>query len=353
MLNVLQKNQVQDYLEEKNISPLFIHGDSDTLLTDIPPNSIDCIITSPPYWSKRKYKEGGIGLENSKAEYIKGLLSITSKLKIALKDEGSFWLNIGDTFRKKSLQGIPWRIALKMIDEQGWTLRNNIIWNKIKGGPDNSTDRLRTIHENVFHFVKEPNGYYYNIDSVRSDPRKSKVVNGSIVTATGVSGVRYKRQIELSTSLLDEEKENALKSLNEMLNKVKNGEIGDFRMIIRDQQRTTHSNSTEVSGRAKQLQNEGFYFLKYNPKGSKPSDMWEIIPEDTQNRTVHFAPFPEDLCKIPIKTTCPDNGVVLDPFCGTGTAMLVAKKFGKKSIGLDISKQYLALANERCNSILL
>lgn len=119
-------------------------------------------------------------------------------------------------------------------------------------------------------------------------------------------------------------------------------------MIIRGQQRTTHSDSTKVSGRAKELQDKGFYFLRYHPKGSKPNDVWDIIPEDTQKRKAHFAAFPEDLCRIPILATCPPEGLVLDPFCGTGTALLVAKELDRKSIGIDISRSYLEQSVKRC-----
>jgi DNA modification methylase len=78
-----------------------------------------------------------------------------------------------------------------------------------------------------------------------------------------------------------------------------------------------------------------------------PSDVWDIIPEDTQKREKHYAPFPEDLCKIPILSTCPQDGIVLDPFCGTGTANTVAYNFGRKSIGIDISETYLEIATQR------
>ena len=147
-----------------------------------------------------------------------------------------------------------------------------MVWNKVKGAPDNTKDRLRNIHEDVFHFVKCPRGYYYDVDSIRSTPKSTKVINGSVVSATGVSGVRYKRQIELSTDLTEEEKKHAFHSLQKMLDRVAGGEIADFRMIIRGQQRTTHSDSEKLSGRAKELRDKGFYFLKYHPNGSKPSD---------------------------------------------------------------------------------
>ena len=239
-----------------------------------------------------------------------------------------------------------------MIDEQGWILRNNVIWNKVKGGPDNTRDRLRNLHENVFHFVKQPRGYYYDADAIRSSPKKAKVVNGSIVSATGVSGVRYKRQIELSAELTPDERSAAQQALDAMLTCIANGEIADFRMIIRGQQRATHSNSIKVSGRAKELRDKGFYFLKYHPNGAKPSDVWEIIPEDTQKRKLHFAPYPRDLCRIPILATCPPNGVVLDPFCGTGTTMLVASELSRKSIGIDLSRDYIETCEGRCMTLL-
>ena len=119
-------------------------------------------------------------------------------------------------------------------------------------------------------------------------------------------------------------------------------------MIIRKQQRATHSDSEKVSGRAKELNDKGFYFLKYHPNGSKPRDVWDILPVDTQNRSDHFAAYPEDLCKIPILATCLPQGIVLDPFCGTGTTMLAAKNFGRKSVGIDIAETYLQTAARRC-----
>ncbi len=76
-------------------------------------------------------------------------------------------------------------------------MRNSIIWNKVKGAPDNAPDKLRNVHENIFHFVKSSKGYYYDTDAIRSNPKKARVVNGAVVSATGVTGIRYKRQIEL------------------------------------------------------------------------------------------------------------------------------------------------------------
>lgn len=343
------REDIQSYFSNEDKEPLFLLGDCFNSLALIPDNSVDCIITSPPYWGHRQYSGGGIGLEKTYIEYINNISDITSELYRVLKPSGSFWLNIGDTYRNKKLIGVPWRVAIKMMDDQKWVLRNSVIWNKHKGGLDSSKDKLRNIHENIFHFVKDEKKYFYDTTNIRSNARKSIVKNGSVISATGVSGVRYKRQIELSTALTDDEKRNAFEALNTVFERIKNNEIADFRMIIRGQQRTTHSNSEKVSGRAKELAKKGFYFLFYHPDGTLPGDVWEIIPEDTQKRKEHYAVYPEDLCKIPILATCPKDGIVLDPFSGSGTTSLVALKHNRKSIGLDISEEYIEFSRERIN----
>lgn len=339
----------ESYCYEDRKSPLLLHGDSLMVLREFPDSCVDFAMTSPPYWGKREYDSGGIGLEGDYRDYVKKLTSVFLELKRVLKPEGSFWLNIGDTYNGKGLVGIPWRIAFELVDNQGWILRNSVIWNKLKGGMDNCKDRLGNVYENVFHFVKQSKGYYYNADAIRSKPREAKVVNGSVISATGVSGVRYKRQIELSTALSEAEKTAASIALECILDDIRLGKTSDFRMVIRGQQRTTHSDSAKVSGRAKELQDKGFYILKYHPKGSKPCDVWDIIPEDTQRRAAHFAPYPIDLCRIPLLATCPEGGIVLDPFSGTGTTLVAAKLLGRKSVGIDISRRYLELTQERSN----
>ena len=335
------------YAKTPDTTPLFLAGDVVSVLRGLPDSSVDFAMTSPPYWGKRVYAEDGIGLERNFQDYIANMLAATAELHRVLKPAGSFWLNVGDSYLAKRLLMIPWRLAIAMSDEQGWILRNDVVWNKVKGGPDNATDKLRNVHEPVFHFVKKPLGYYYDADAIRKRPGKTKVVNGSVISATGVSGVRYRRQIELSTSLTEDEKAAAFAGLEAVLDDVRNGTTPDFRMIIRGQQRTTHSDSERVSGRAKELRDKGFYFLKYHPGGAKPGDVWDIIPEDTQKRQQHFAPYPEDLCRLPILATCPLDGIALDPFCGTGTTNLVAAELGRKSVGIDLSIDYLQEAAKR------
>lgn len=340
------------YARQGTCQPLFLLGDALAVLKELPESSIDFAMTSPPYWGKREYKNGGIGLEEDYRTYVRSLAAVFDELKRVLKPESSFWLNIGDSYENKGLVGIPWRVAFELTDNRGWILRNSVVWNKVKSGMDNTKDRLGNVYENVFHFVKQTKGYYYNADAIRSKPREARVVNGAVISATGVSGVRYKRQIELSTALSNSEKLQAMRALNAMLSDVAAGKISDFRMIVRGQQRTTHSDSEKVSGRAKELHDKGFYFLRYHPNGSKPSDVWDILPEDTQGRESHFAPYPVDLCRIPILATCPENGIALDPFCGTGTTLLAARNLGRRSVGIDISADYLARAMDRCAGLL-
>ncbi|NJN33130.1 MAG: site-specific DNA-methyltransferase, partial [Saprospiraceae bacterium] len=170
MNNILE---IKNYLKDVDNNPFFFIGDASETLRQIPDSCVDCCITSPPYWGQRSYENGGIGLESNAIDFVENLLKITQEIKRVLKPTGSFWLNLGDTYQNKSLVGIPWRTALKMTDEQGWTLRNSIIWNKHKGGMDSANDRLRNVHENIFHFVKSSKGYYYNDDAIRSNPRQT------------------------------------------------------------------------------------------------------------------------------------------------------------------------------------
>lgn len=332
--------------------PLLLQGEAAQVLAGLPEGSIDCCMTSPPYWGKREYAGGGLGLEPEYTDYLQALLRVLGQVHRVLKPTGSLWLNLGDGYREKSLLGIPWRVAIALTEQQGWVLRNDIIWHKVKGGPDNARDKLRNVHEHLFHLVKQRKGYYYDDRAVRRRPREARVVNGAVVSATGVSGVRYQRQIQLSTALSPEERQQALAALREVLAEVAEGRLADFRLVLRRQQRATHSDSGQVSGRARELQQRGFYFLKYHPDGSKLGDVWDILPEDTQGRSGHFAPYPEELCRIPILATCPPDGVVLDPFVGTGTTCLVAARLQRQSVGIDLAPEYLRVAAQRFEAVL-
>jgi DNA modification methylase len=325
---------------------LLLQGDAAAVLRQFPPGCVHTVITSPPYWEQREYAgDSVLGNEPTVEEYVTHLASILQEVGRVLRDDGSLWLNIGDTYRGKNLSGIPWRVALA-LQERGWILRNAIVWDKVKGNPCNAKDKLRNVYEFVFHLVKQEH-YYYDLDPIRKPPGQPYYKNEQIVTPTGVSGVKYRHQIQQSTELSDEEKRAALVALDEALRKVESGEMPDFRMIIRGTQRATHSDSPRYSGRADELQKRGFCILPYHEKGTKPGDVWRVIPEDRWRTDGHFAVYPVELCERPIKATCPPGGIVLDPFVGTGTTIVAALQLQRRGIGIDASEEYLQVACER------
>ncbi len=339
-----------DVIENRKPYELIV-GDSLEVLKTIPDNSIDCIITSPPYWKQRIYEDTNgivpvtIGSENTPQEYVDNLMLIIREVYRILTDKGTFWLNIGDKFNDKCLMGMPWRVALQM-EKEGWILRSDIIWDQMKG-TQSCQDRFRDIYEHVFQFVKSKK-YYFDADPIRIIPDKeASEINGTIVSATGVSGKKYFAQINESTILTKKEKQNALNALNETLEEMRQGLVVDFRMSIRGEQRSYHSDNKKISGRAKELNDKGYYIMKMRKKGFLPSNIWRIVPEDTWRKDTHCAVFPEELLINPILSTCPPNGIVLDPFSGTGSTVDAAIKLGRRGIGIDLSTEYTKLAQKR------
>lgn len=327
-----------------------VHGDAENMLKSFPSGLIDSCITSPPYWALRKYDgDSELGAEAKWEDYVARLVRIFRELRRVLRPTGSLWLNIGDTYLNKNLCGIPWRVAFA-LQEDGWILRNSIVWDKVKGNPCNAKDKLRNVHEYVFHFVQQDK-YFYDVDAIRNAPGKPSYREGKIVTPTGVSGTKYEQQIRQSKELTEQEKAAALAVLAETLRKVGSGEIPDFRMLIRGTQRFTHSDSPEFSGRASELRARGFCILPYHKNGTKPGDVWHIIPEDEWRKDGHYAVFPLELCELPIKATCPEGGILLDPFAGTGTALVAALLLGRRGVGLDTSVSYLQEAERRLQEV--
>ncbi len=324
-------------------------GDAQTVLKQLSGSLVDCVVTSPPYYKVRRYNGAGptqIGHERTVDEYVERLVAVGRELLRAVTPTGSFWLNIGDVCRGKEFLGIPWQVAFSMRD-LGWKLRNEVIWHKPKHVPNASKDRLAPAHEQLFHFVKTDKPFY-DMDAIREPPRRPIIRDdGSVMTPTGVSGSRYRHQILESTALTEPEKRAALAALEEALERVRKGSLPDFRMLIRGTQRPTHGDASDLSGRAKELETRGFAILTYHERGSAPTDVWTIQVEDAVFPEKHFAVFPEALVERPIMATCPPTGAVLDPFAGSGTALAVAIRLGRKAIGIDVSQDYLEFAKKR------
>lgn len=331
----------------------FILGDCLTVLRGMEDESVNCIVTSPPYWGMRVYDNednfNEIGNEKTFSIYVDRLTQVFSEARRVLTKDGSLWLNLGDKYVNKALLGMPWRVAISLIDN-GWILRNDVIWHQLKG-TQSAKDRLRDSYEHVFHFVKSKK-YYYDADAIRIKPSKlPKIEDGKTTSSTGVSGIKYRKQIQESTELTRQEKINAEKALDDVLAEIRSGLVNDFRMTIRGAQRAWHSNNTKISGRAKELEKQGYYVMKIYSRGHLPTDVWNIVTEDKWRTDSHCAVYPEELLRIPILATCPENGIILDPFSGTGTTVSAALKLGRRGIGIDLSLEYIKTSEERLINI--
>ena len=332
-----------------------IHGDCATMMRRMRANSVNCIITSPPYWNQREYdiepgmQEFAIGSEPTPDEYVERLRSVFSEAMRVLAPDGSLWLNMGDKYVNKDLVGLPWMTALG-LKRDGWILRSDILWNKMKG-PQNSRDRVKSVHEYIFHFVKSKS-YYFDRSAILHKPQSvPTTVNGKLTSNTGVSGTRYRRCIAESADLTAGEKRRANAALDSVIGEMRDGKIVDFRMVIRGR-RVSHSDKGSVSGRARELDENGFFFLRAGASGTMPTTIWNVVPEDAWRTDDHYAPFPVDLLHIPIKSTCVRGGVVMDPFCGTGSAVLAAVRLGRRGIGIELGSKYASLAEDRLRSSL-
>ena len=306
------------YFETSDVT--IYQADSREAWRYLPEHSADAIVTSPPYFGLRDYGvDGQIGLEPSPDEYVSDLADLlTGYGTRVLKPAGSLWLNLGDTyasqggpqtvggatakvgstsndrqhrtrfqsdtFRPKSLLMIPERVALALI-ERGWILRNRVVWAKPNGMPSSAKDRLATRHEALFHLVRQPR-YHYDLDAIRRPP----VTEPKAKARTGAA-------------------------------------IGD----------------TEARGIHKEINRKEW--TEGNPAGVNPGDWWVIPTQPYPD--AHFAVFPPELVRRPILATVPEGGTVLDPFFGSGTTAVMARRLGRKAVGVELSADYCALAAKR------
>ncbi len=252
----------------RSLMPHLEHGDAATVMQRIEDESIDCIVTTPPYWRRRN--QGTESITATRMEdFIEELLQTTAQAWRVLKPKGSLWLNTADDTIDGFIQGLPWRLALAMIDQQGWRLVNTVVWNKTTTSPQGSHDHLRKVHEFMFHLVKSED-FYYNDEELRHT----------------------------------------------------------FAMIVRNSDK--HSKNSRIKQQYKQID---------NVQGIVPSDVWTIGVQ--RSGIAHYCVAPDMLYRLPIVATCPPKGIVLDPYCGTGTACKIAYSLDRRSIGIDINKDYI------------
>ena len=336
---------VMDDAASKDQRYALIEADACKALRQMPTNIVDCIMTSPPYWQQRSYAAGGIGEDQTIDAYLRDLRAVFRQVHRILKPRGSLWINIDDTYHQKSMQGIPWRLVLGLIEDSGWLVRNDVIWSKTGGSLNRADNRMTHQHEHLFHLVKQEN-YYFDADAIRKEPTLARLDQNEIATATGLTQTACVKRISTNDALTETEKQAATDAVAAIFQDVANGQLHDFRLILRGS-RVTHSDNPQTSARADRLVANGFYILKYDPRGSLASDVWEIAPDRSSGKDAHYAAYPTSLCHKPILATCPTNGVLLDPFVGTGTTLVAALQLGRRGIGIDLSHEYLDLASQR------
>ena len=295
----------------------FMRGDVRDKIKELENHSIDCVVTSPPYWGLRDYGvKGQLGLEPTYQEHIKNIVNIFQLLKPKLKDSATIWLNYGDcyatakngrdasnivgddrTFRNKpftTIQGqlknkdlvmMPNRIAIALQDD-GWWIRSEIIWHKPNPMPESIKDRPTSAHEKIWLITKSKK-YYYDADAIKEncvgDERK------------------WSDTYENTGSILQ----------------------GKTNAKIKKTRRYSKNNS-----------------LKRNKR-----NVWTITTKPF--KAAHFATFPPDLIEPCIKAGCPEGGVVLDPFSGAGTTGIVANKLNRKAILIELNPDYIKIAQNR------
>jgi site-specific DNA-methyltransferase (adenine-specific) len=273
-------------------------GDAAAVLARWPDAFIDCVVTSPPYFRQRNY--GGtrqqIGLEKSPQDYVARLVETFSQCRRALKDSGTLWLVIGDKYDGGRQLGMPWRVALAMMDD-GWILRADCIWHKPNAMPSSVKSRPTVDHEYIFFFTKSQD-YYYDADAIR-EPHVTFSENSRMRGGRRHFGIR---------------------------------------------------GGTPEAGKNGGTSNlhDGRWDQAFHPLGRNKRTVWSIPL--SKFRESHFAVFPESLVKTCILAGCPDSGIVLDPFLGSGTTAVVAQNLRRSWVGIDCSKEYVEMAQRRLAS---
>lgn len=292
-------------------------------------NSIKCVITSPPYYKARNYGNADqIGLEETPEKYVESLVNVFEELKSKMTSDGNLFVNLGDKYDKnKSLMLIPSLFAIKMIDN-GWILRNKIIWYKPNHQPSPVKDRLTNTYEEIFHFTKQRK-YYYDLDSIRV-PIEHDEKEGE------KAHKRFKERIEQS-DLSEEQKSLAMEELSRLH---KENRINkDARLKLKGSHKTLFGGDSDLSGRAKELETKGFYFHCNNPKGKNLGDLLSVNIKS--HKGIHEAIFPEELVIPLIKVGSGEGDIVLDPFAGTGTTCRVAEDLGRIGLGVELNSEYV------------
>lgn len=295
-----------------------IFGDALRGLRLLEDESVDTCITSPPYYKLRDYgKDGQIGLENTPEEYIQKLVEVFREVYRVLKRDGTIWVNIADSYagsstaagrKSKDLIGIPWMLAFALRAD-GWYLRQDIIWQKPNPMPESVKDRCTKSHEYIFLLSKSPR-YYFDGEAI-AEP------------VTDSSMKRYNQNIQ-------EQKGSE---------RVPGKSNGNMKAAL---PRYGGKKYTEYPDQFYRTKSGNMYDLR--PKRNK-RDVWTVSTKPYKG--AHFATFPDTLITPCVLAGSREGGVVLDPFCGSGTTLMVANKYGRNGIGIELNDTYWELIKDR------
>jgi DNA modification methylase len=304
-------------------SQRIIQGDCIEGMRTLPDASVHCCVTSPPYWGLRDYgHDGQIGLESTPDAYVSRMVEVFSEVRRVLRDDGTCWVNLGDSYngtggpgkqdggpigptaavaivgtkgrhivglKAKDLVGIPWRVAFA-LQADGWWLRQDIIWHKPNPMPESVRDRCTKAHEYVFLLTKSER-YYYDADAVSE----------AVACVRGPGNKRPLKGVE---------------------------EDGE-----------KHRTRAGLHKAAERWREQG------PPESRNRRSVWTVTTKPYSG--AHFAVMPSDLVEPCIKAGCPEGGIVLDPFAGSGTTLAVAAELGRSGIGCELNPEYIALAERR------
>ena len=304
--------------------PEVLEGDVREVLKTLDDESVQCVVTSPPYWGLRDYGvDDQLGLEATPEEYVANMVSVFQEVKRVLRKDGTVWLNLGDSYfgggrgkdgkyevayksvenskpdwskvsglKPKDLIGIPWRVAFA-LQADGWYLRSDIIWNKPNPMPESIKDRPTKSHEYIFLLTKSKK-YYYDNEAIKEPVQDSSI----------------KRS-----------------------------------MYGWDCDRPSTKNAS-MGGEGIHTEKMGSRFV--DPNGRNKRTVWKMNTKPYKE--AHFATFPEELPETCIKAGTKKGDVVLDIFAGSGTVCAVASRLGRNSIGIELNEEYLKLARKRCKT---
>lgn len=318
------------------MAEIILPGDALEQLRHLPPESVHTCVTSPPYYNLRDYGAAGqIGNEASVEEYLQSLVSVFREVRRVLRADGTLWVNMGDSYatrsgsqpptntrnscghtakhtprgyKYKDLIGVPWQLAFALRAD-GWYLRQDIIWNKSNCMPESVRDRCTKSHEYIFLLSKSER-YYFDAATI-SEP------------ITGASTKRYMQNIENQAGSFKQPGRNG-RPMKAALPRFGGEKYG----ADQTEKTRTKSGKTYVP----------------TPRRNKRS-VWTVSTSGF--RGAHFAVFPEKLIEPCILAGCPEGGMVLDPFMGSGTTGVVAKRLGRDFVGVEINPDYAKMAADR------